>query len=87
MKNKQVIFSEDGDIASIRKSNKNADEFIIAVNEQYHEEVCWVDCIRIEPCISTLEGIGADRISTDAVNENYFVAEVSEIGIGGAEKD
>ena len=49
MKNKQVIFSEDGDIASIRKSNKNADEFIIAVNEQYHEEVCWVDCIRIEP--------------------------------------
>ena len=91
MKNKQVIFSEDGDIAYGKASVfNNADEFIVAINKQYHEEVCWVDNIRIEPCISTLEGIGAEMIiplsSTDVVIENYFVADVSEIGVGGADK-
>lgn len=91
MKTKNIIFSEDGDVAYGKANDfNNADEFIVAVNEQYHEEVCLVDNIRIESCISTLEGIGAEMIiplsSTDAVIENYFVADVSEIGIGGADK-
>lgn len=92
MKNKQIIFSENGDVAYGKASDfNNADEFIVAVNEHYHEEVCWVDNIRIEPCISTLEGLSAESIiplsMTDVVIENYMVADVSEIGIGGSERD
>lgn len=92
MKNKQVTFSEDGDVAYGKVSVfNNTDEIIVAVNNQYHEEVCWMDNIRIETCISTIEGIGADRItplsSTDVVIENYYVADVSEFKIGGTEKD
>lgn len=92
MKTKHITFSESGETAYGKASDfNNADEFIVAVNEQYHEEVCWVDNIRIEPCISTLEGLSAESIvplsSTDIVIENYMVADVSEIGIGGSESD
>jgi hypothetical protein len=92
METKQIIFSEDGSIAYGKASDfNNADEFIIAVNEHYHEEVCWVDNIRIEACIITLEGIGAETIiplsNTDIIIENYFIGDVSEIGIAGEEKE
>ncbi|MEH7521749.1 hypothetical protein V7149_00480 [Bacillus sp. JJ1503] len=91
MKTKHITFSEDGGIAYGKASDfNNTDEFIVAVNEQYHEEVCWVDNIRIESCISTLEGIGAEMIiplsSTDIVIENYYIADVGEIGIVGKRK-
>ncbi|UII56695.1 hypothetical protein LS684_04315 [Cytobacillus spongiae] len=88
---KNITFSECGEVAYGKASDfKNADEFIKEVNEQYHEEMCEVENVRIESCISTLEGIGAEMIvpisSTDIVIENYFVADVSEIGIAGSER-
>lgn len=47
--------------------------------------------MRIEACISTLDGIGAEIIlllsSTDVVIENYFIADIREIGIAGAERN
>jgi hypothetical protein len=84
MKSKQIIFSENGEVAYGRTIDFiNSDVFKSAVNEQHHEEMCSVANIRVEACISTIEGIGAELIvplsSTDAVIENYFVADVSEI--------
>ncbi|GIN88670.1 hypothetical protein J6TS2_50560 [Heyndrickxia sporothermodurans] len=92
MISKQITFSEDGDVAYGRvKDFCNRDNFTNAVIEQHYQEVCIVENIRIEPCISTLEGIGAEMIiplsSTDAAVEYYFVADVSEIGIAGIEKE
>ncbi|MBP0725552.1 hypothetical protein J5Y03_10165 [Bacillus sp. RG28] len=92
MKLNNIIFSEDGDVAYGKVSEFiNADKFIKAVQEQHYQEICIVENIKIETCISTLEGIGADMItplsSTDVVIENYFVADVSEIGIAGKEKE
>jgi hypothetical protein len=84
MKINHITFSEDGDVAYGKASEfNNADDFIKSVQEQYHQEIFIVENIRIETCISTLEGIGAEMIiplsSTDVVIENYFVADVSEI--------
>lgn len=92
MKEKHIIFSECGEIAYGKaKDFINKDNFTKAVIDQYHEELCTVDNIRIESCISTLEGIGAEQIvplsSTDLVIENYFVANFCEIGIVGTENE
>ncbi|WP_153123249.1 hypothetical protein [Peribacillus tepidiphilus] len=78
---KHVTFSEDGDLAYGKSSDfNNADEFIKAVQEQYYKEGCIVENIKIESCISTLEGISAEYIiplrCTDVVIENYYVADV-----------
>ena len=91
MKEKHIVFSEAGDVAYGSVNDFiNSDNFKKAVIEQNQEELCIVENIRIEPCISTLEGIPAETIfplsSTDAVIKNYFVADVSEIGVAGLEK-
>lgn len=80
---KHITFSEDGDKAYGKTNDfNNADEFIKAVQDQYYQEGCIVENIKIESCISTLECISAEYIiplrCTDVVIENYFVATISE---------
>lgn len=91
MKKKRVIFSECGELAFGQvKEFVNVDNFKNAIHEQYHEEFCHIEKVKIEPCISTIEGISAETIvplsETDAVIRNYFVAEIGEVGMAGAEK-
>ncbi|MFE8703919.1 hypothetical protein ACFYKX_25435 [Cytobacillus sp. FJAT-54145] len=91
MNEKHIVFSENNDRAyGKEKDFNNADEFEKTVQEQHPEEFCLIENIRIEACISTLEGISSETLiplsNTDIQIENYFVAEISEIGIAGVEK-
>ncbi|MGN7938522.1 hypothetical protein [Metabacillus sp. 22489] len=89
---KNIIWSEGGEIAYGREKDfVNYDEFVKTIQEQYQEEFCLVENVRRQACISTLEGLSAESLiplsSTDIVIENYWLADVSEIGIAGKEKE